>query len=480
MNDILKRTHLNKNINLLKARDYFFDRARKRYKLYLVTVFIPVFIAVITYVPLIYINFKIVESLRDFIIGTTSIIFLILAKIITNKNDNDTHISNMLREYYDCQIYQMRENPLIYDFSELFDDKGNFKKEIVRAYEAVKDHKNGVYENWYGEVFSSNKNLDILSFQMDNVIYTYHVYNEYLKHINIYLTILYTVIILIFLSSVFILKQISIFILMMFSIVGVVQMFFDMKKSAVELISKNKTIYEYVKNNIKFIKNKLKKNNEFLRSMQDIIASNRDKGLFIPQKVRNVYLVKDYTNPYFKQFNELLNVIFEGTSFNVVEKASEILLFKSTSDKPITSLDKIQKRLLKMLIDLDKILKKHKINYFLDGGTLIGAVRCDEKRIIDKKHGKFIFWDDDIDISISYKDINKTIDVIKSDLLNKYEVQTYENDLYYSPRLSVIRFREKNEKSILYEKDSELFEKYKYRGLFIDIYAYCPILVNVL
>ena len=479
MNDILRKTHQNSNINLLKARDTFFDRARKRYKYYLATVFLPIIIATLTYVPIIYIKYPIVSDSRDFIIGISSILFLIIGKLISDKNENDTHISNMLREYYDCKIYNMKENPLIYDFKKLFDGKGNWKPEIVEAWEMRKDHSNGVYENWYGEVFSNNKNLDILSFQMDNVIYTYHVYKEYLKVINIELVLTYFIIIAILIFSIFVWKQISVFILMMFSIASAVQMLLDMKTAATELISKNKSIYDYVKNNVDFIKQQLSKSDEFLRRMQDVIANNRDKGLFIPQKVRNVYLIKDYTNPYFRQFNELLNVCYKGMDFNIPEKASDIEVFSSTSSKPITSLDKIQKRLLTMLIDLDKVLKKYNIHYILDGGTLIGAVRRDEIRIIDKKNGKFIFWDDDIDLSISYKDIDRFVKVVNNELKDKYEVQTYKNDLFYSPRLSCIRLREKNSKSMLYEKDSELFEKYKYRGLFIDIYAYCPTLKNI-
>ena len=52
------------------------------------------------------------------------------------------------------------------------------------------------------------------------------------------------------------------------------------------------------------------------------------------------------------------------------------------------------KQLYSLLEYADKWLKKNKIQYFLDSGTLLGSVR----------HQEIIPWDDDIDISILQKD----------------------------------------------------------------------------
>lgn len=73
-------------------------------------------------------------------------------------------------------------------------------------------------------------------------------------------------------------------------------------------------------------------------------------------------------------------------------------------------LEKVHKYSLEILEYIDSICEKNNINYSLDCGSLIGAVR--EKG--------FISWDDDLDISFTRDEYNRFLEAIKASELPSY------------------------------------------------------------
>lgn len=72
--------------------------------------------------------------------------------------------------------------------------------------------------------------------------------------------------------------------------------------------------------------------------------------------------------------------------------------------------------LLTLLKEFDSICKKHHITYFLEGGSLLGAVR----------HKGFLPWDDDVDLCIPRAEWEKLLKVIDEDLPAGREIYCYE------------------------------------------------------
>lgn len=88
-----------------------------------------------------------------------------------------------------------------------------------------------------------------------------------------------------------------------------------------------------------------------------------------------------------------------------------------------TSLSDNEVRLVELdILDyIDKICKKYNISYFLDYGTLLGAIR----------HKGFIPWDDDIDIAMKREDYERFSEVMKSESHSRFKFLTSKVDSYY-------------------------------------------------
>lgn len=92
------------------------------------------------------------------------------------------------------------------------------------------------------------------------------------------------------------------------------------------------------------------------------------------------------------------------------------------------------------------------LNYYVVGGTMLGAIR----------HGGFIPWDDDIDVVLPRPDYEKLLSLCKG------QIEHYLLESPYSGRDDYFYTCAK-----LYDTDTTLIEKAKYtckRGIYIDIF----------
>ena len=115
-------------------------------------------------------------------------------------------------------------------------------------------------------------------------------------------------------------------------------------------------------------------------------------------------------------------------------------------------MNEFQGKLLEMLTWLHEFLQKNHLNYYVIGGTMLGAVR----------HQGFIPWDDDADIAMPRKDYEKLIDLLK-DPVDHYVVESV-----HSPAKDYSYLIAK-----LYDTNTTLIDASKTlpkRGLFIDIF----------
>lgn len=118
-------------------------------------------------------------------------------------------------------------------------------------------------------------------------------------------------------------------------------------------------------------------------------------------------------------------------------------------------LRRLQRVLLDMLLEVDRVCQKNGVKYSLSGGTFLGAVR----------HKGFIPWDDDLDIMVIGEEYKRFREACIRDLdPEKYFFQDHTTDPHYRWGYGKIR-----------RKDSEFLrlgqEHMKMQtGIFIDVF----------
>jgi lipopolysaccharide cholinephosphotransferase len=135
------------------------------------------------------------------------------------------------------------------------------------------------------------------------------------------------------------------------------------------------------------------------------------------------------------------------------------ILFPDEREKGETALRQCQLVMLRMLKILDYLCNKHGVEYFLIGGTLLGAIR----------HKGFIPWDDDLDIGMTRDNYEKFIQLAVPELPYDIFFQNTETDPTYPHCLSAeARLRDKYSRYIHLKKNESKW----HQGLLIDIFVY--------
>lgn len=446
MNKILKRTHIKENIDLLKARDYYFDIAKKLNSIKTKMVLFPSFFLLIVYMLQIF-NLEIIsKDQSEIIVGILATIVAFVVYIFDIYIHKYTDISNNLRTIYDSKVLDVKLNKYIIDEKEM--------KKYLKA--ANKINYSPKYEVWYSEVFSENHFANVFCCQMDNLIYAKHAYKK-AKDFYIKRMIIFSIFVIAAVIFSIITRQLFTTLLIIFSVLECYDVFVERittYNEGLEVVLKFcDTAKEITPDQI---------NETIVNEVQEVVNKNRSLHIFLPPKIRKQFLEDD--NPFYKELDHFKQ-LFMGYDATIPEKTEDIEIMYEDGTNSIP-LSEIQKRLKQMMEQVISIFDEEQIPYTLDGGTLIGAMRPNLKG--------FIPWDDDIDIAIPIDKIEKAKQVIKEKL--NYVIQDYNNEKYYSPRLSIFKIREQNDNSMISEKDSLLYDQYENRGLFIDVYAYSPIL----
>lgn len=126
-----------------------------------------------------------------------------------------------------------------------------------------------------------------------------------------------------------------------------------------------------------------------------------------------------------------------------------------------------QLKQLSILEEIDHICRKHSIVYWLDGGTLLGAVR----------HGGFIPWDDDIDIAMTLDDLKRFVAVAPKELPETLRLQlpavlSLSKDVLPEPtKEPIVKVRDLNS---FYVEGRDIFDEKYEKGLYVDIFPFIP------
>lgn len=121
----------------------------------------------------------------------------------------------------------------------------------------------------------------------------------------------------------------------------------------------------------------------------------------------------------------------------------------------MTEIRHLQMVILNIMLDIDKVCQRHDIEYYLLGGSALGAIR----------HKGFIPWDDDLDICMDTANYNRFIKIAKEELdPQKYFVQERLVDW----PLNFTKIKLKGTKIIEHEGYADTPDK---QGIYVDVFV---------
>ena len=121
-------------------------------------------------------------------------------------------------------------------------------------------------------------------------------------------------------------------------------------------------------------------------------------------------------------------------------------------------MEQIHKKHFQMLCKIDDVCSKHNINYFLDSGTLLGALR----------HQDIIPWDDDVDLCFKREDYDRLMEHKEEFSPYRINVPDYSDGFFWDFTSRMF------DENVVLKKDSEesdFYNKTNCHYLFTDLFV---------
>ncbi len=448
MHDILKDTHRDEYINILRAREYFTNKAARYNKALEKFTLIPTIYLIIGYILIIICTFvrsenpfisgiflfilNLVNQYLELTSGILTIATYFIISFLKKKVDDNKKVSCMLREHYDNKIFKFEKyNPVIYDYSQI-------DKYLKYADKSPVDYNRWKYEYWYDEVFCDDPDSNIISMQMDNLIYTYRAFSLYRDQLKRRF-ILSLILTFIAVAATWVIVGPSMAMLMFFAMFTIISAHWENYQVAADLVDQCKRLKEYVDNNLE--STKLSKH-ELALFIEDTIIYTRKNGLLFPQSIRRKRI------NYYDELNNIKAQAMKGRKIYYPESENDLEVLSTDENTTCTMAD-IHDHLSRLLKDVADYLEAKEIPYSLDGGTLLGAY----------KNRDFIFWDDNVNIVVNPGDLDAVKEITEQD--------GFPDKYYLFDPGSVKDYKTKARLQIREQKDLSLVDE-KYNGTLAD------------